>query len=389
MFCNSKHNDKNEYDDAKACPFVLFKNICTNLFKQILFGKTPIIKENTFIVWEPCSKNHSEVVPGYVKYLLDLGYHVSVIVNPKNYKDGLFSRFENENVSLNKISRKQVKKFFKHNELSNVKGILVTTAGKLCDSIHYEQCYETFNPKTDKSKIFLVEHEAAHSVDEGTWKNDLITLRKLNYKGANSVVVNPHYFGEVKLTQKNNDIVNFVTVGAIQGKRKNNDLIINAVRELHEKGLRNFKITVIGKGHLKKLPLELQPYFDIKGRLPFDKMYDEIEKADFLITSYDVNKPAHIRYNTTGTSGNFQLVYGFLKPCVIVESFGEINGFSNENSILYKCDSDYAEALVKAINMSQEEYQNLQKNLKDYTENLYSLSKDNLKQLIEKGAKYD
>ena len=31
---------------------------------------SPIIKENTFIVWEPCSKSHSEVVPGFCKYLL-------------------------------------------------------------------------------------------------------------------------------------------------------------------------------------------------------------------------------------------------------------------------------------------------------------------------------
>ena len=52
--------------------------------------KKPIIKDNTFIVWEPCSKSHSEVVPGYVKYLLDLGYHVSVIVNSNRLKEGLF-----------------------------------------------------------------------------------------------------------------------------------------------------------------------------------------------------------------------------------------------------------------------------------------------------------
>ena len=54
----------------------------------------PVIKDNTFFVWEPCSQSHSEVVPGYVKYLLDLGYHVSVLVNPDRYKEGLFSRFK-------------------------------------------------------------------------------------------------------------------------------------------------------------------------------------------------------------------------------------------------------------------------------------------------------
>lgn len=344
--------------------------------------KKPVIKSNTFIVWEPCSKSHSEVVPGYVKYLLDLGYHVSVIVNPQHYKGGLFSRFEDKNLTLNKMSRKEVKEFFRKNNLKDVSGVLVTTSGKLCDSIHYEQCYESFNPEADKSKLFFVEHEVKHSVDAGTWREDIITLRKLNYKEADSVVVNPHYFGEVKLTPKNSDIVNFVTVGAIQGKKKNNDLIINSVKELHEKGIHNFKITVIGKGHLKKLPKELQQYFDIKGRLPFDKMYDEIEKADFLITSYDETKPGHIRYNTTGTSGNFQLVYGFAKPCIIIESFGPINGFDSSNSILYKTDSEFANALHKGIEMSSEKYSELQKNLKAYADKLYENSKENLRKLI-------
>ena len=353
--------------------------------KPLFDYKKPVIKSNTFIVWEPCSKSHSEVVPGYVKYLLNLGYHVSVIVNPMHYKSGLFSRFKDENLTLNKMSRKQVKEFFHKNDLSDVEGVLVTTSGKLCDSIHYEQCYETFNPQVDKSKLFFVEHECKHSVDAGTWRENLITLRELNSKGAKSVVVNPHYFGEVKLTPKNQEVVNFVTVGAIQGKKKNNDLIIDSVRKLHEQGIKNFKITVIGKGHLKKLPKELQQYFDIKGRLPFNKMYDELEKADFMITSYNEKDPMHIRYNTTGTSGNFQLVYGFTKPCVIIESFGAINGFDNSNSILYKSDEDFANALIKGINMTPEDYSEMQNNLKKYSDNLYKKSENNLKNLIGSG----
>ena len=347
--------------------------------------KKPVIKSNTFIVWEPCSKSHSEVVPGFCKYLLDSGYHVSVIVNPQKYKEGLFSRFKDENLTLNKLSRNQVKEFFKKDALSNAAGILVTTAGKLCDSIHYDECYETFNPDMDKSKLFLVEHEAKHAVDAGLWKENLITLRKLNYKGAKSVVVNPHYFGEVKITPKNETVTNFITIGAIQGKKKNNDLIINSVKELHERGIHNFKITVVGKGHLKKLPEEIQKYFDIKGRLPFDKMYEELEKADFMLTSYNKKDPMHIRYNTTGTSGNFQLVYGFLKPCIIVEEFAPLNGFNRENAILYKEDENYADALIEGINMSQDSYSRMQGKLREYEQKLYIESLNNLKKLVTGG----
>lgn len=352
--------------------------------KHLFDYKKPIIKNNTFLVWEPCSKSHSEVVPGYVKYLLDLGYHVSVLVNYGRIKDGLFLKFKHENLSINKMSKKQILNYFKQDDLKNVSGVLITTVGKLCDSIHYEDCYKTFNPNTDKSKLFFVEHEVKHSIDADTWNNDLITLRDINYKDKKSVVVNPHYFGDVTITSKNDKITNFVTVGSLQAKRKNNELIVNTVKSLHEKGYHNFKITVIGKGKLKYLPKELRQYFDIKGRLPFAKMYEELEKSDYMLTAYDEKNPKHLRYNTTGTSGNFQLVFGFLKPCVIIESFAKINGFNQENSILYKNDEDMTNAMIKAMSATPEEYAKMQNCLKQYKEELYHSSLKNFSDLIER-----
>jgi len=378
----------------RACglPVIKIKE-CNNFDTYYLFGFLPIyrknltrgltIKDNTFFVWEPCSMSHSEVVPGYTKYLLDLGYEVSVIVNPKHLKDGLFSRFKNDKLFLNKISRKKAKKFFKENSLDGVKGVLVTTAGKICDNIHFEQSYEHFAPDFEKSKLFMVEHDARFAVDENLWNEDLITLRKLNYKNTKSTVINPHYFGEVKITPKN-DITNFVMVGSLSVKKITQDVILNALKEIVDKGYSNFKLTVIGKGSLKHIPKEVKKYIDIKGRLPFDKMYAELEKADFILTSYNPNNPKHVFYNTTGTSGSFQLVYGFLKPCIILEEFAGVNEFSNENSILYKKDADYSDALIRGIEMSKADYQKMQDNLKSYADNLYKESLENFKELINK-----
>ena len=358
-----------------------YKALFYTYIEPIFSYKKPVIKNNTFIVWEPCSQSHSEVVPGYVKYLLDLGYHVSVCVNPERYKEGLFSRFNNENVSLNKLSRKQVKEFFRKDNLEDVAGVLVTTVGKLCDEIHYEDCYKFFNQNVDKSKLFFVEHEAKHALDAGTWLESLITLRELNYKNGKSVVVNPHYFGDIKITPKNN-ITNFVMVGAIKPYKKNDNTIIEAVLELAKQGITNFKITVIGKGHIKNIPANIRKFFDMKGRLPFAKMYDEIEKADFLLTAYDEEKSSHIRYNTTGTSGNFQLVYGFLKPCIITKGFASLNGFDDENSILYTITSDYSEAMKKAIDLNPVRYAIMQNSLKKYADSLYQESLENLRKAI-------
>ncbi len=350
------------------------------IFKKTI--KTPIVKDNTFIVWEPCSKSHAEVVPGYCRYLLDLNCHVCVLVNPKRYKEGLFSRFKDENITYSKLNRKEIEQYFKNNSLDNIKGVLVTTVGKICDSIHYNNAYNTFSSNTNKKKLLFVEHESKPALDNGSWNENLITLRKINYKNAKSVVVNPHYFGEVKITPKNPDITNFITIGAIRPNKKNSQMIVEAAKTLHNKGYRNFRITVVGKGDLKSIPKEIKQYFDIKGRLTFDRMYSELEKADFMLTSYNINDPEHIRYNTTGTSGNFQLVYGFLKPCIIAESFAPINGFNSNNAIFYKEDDNYPEALIKAINMSSCDYKKMQDNLKILQQSIYNESLENLKRLI-------
>ena len=227
-------------------------------FLPVLIKKInkPVIKDNTFFVWEPCSQSHSEVVPGYAKYLLDLGYHVSVLVNPKRYKEGLFCRFKEKNISYNKLTRNQTKQFFKDADLHNIKGVLVTTAGKLCDCIHHEQAYNHFNNSLDKSKLLLVEHEASFAINSGIWNENLIMLRELNYQGKKTTVVNPHYFGEVNITPKNEEITNFLTVGALHSNKKNSQEIVEAVKILHEKGFRNFKVTVVGKGHLNGLSKE-------------------------------------------------------------------------------------------------------------------------------------
>ena len=350
--------------------------------KELFCYKKPIIKNNTFIVWEPCSKSHSEVVPGYVKYLLDLGYQVSVLVHPDRLKEGLFARFKDENLSLNKMSKKDILTYLKKDDLSDIEGIMITTVGKLCDEIDFEQAYEAFNKNIDKSKILFVSHEAKHALDNNSWREKNITLRELNYKNGKSVVVNPHYFGQINVAQKNK-ITNFVMVGAIKPYKKNDNTIIEAVLDLDKKGITNFKVTVIGKGHIKNIPANIRKYFDFKGRLPFNKMYDELEKADFLLTAYDTDNDAHIRYNTTGTSGNFQLVYGFTKPVVIVEDFASINGFTNSNSILYKTNDKYSDAMMKAINISNDEYLEMQKDLQDYTNKFYQLSLNNLRTLID------
>lgn len=225
------------------------------------------------------------------------------------------------------------------------------------------------------------------ATDKGTWKENIITLRKLNYKDAKSVVVNSHYFGKFDKKPKN-EITNFVVVGKFSSSKKDTSLIVETTEKLVKNGFENFKITVIGKGDLDCVPKEIKKFIDIKGRLSFTEMYNEIEKADFMLTAYDEAKEEHLGYITSSTSGCFQLVYGFLKPCVIIRSFASINGLDEGNSVIYDHNEDFYNALVGCIQMTNDEYEQKRQYLSQYEEYLYKCSKENLRNLIveQKGS---
>ena len=353
----------------------IFKHIRSLLCKN----KYPYIKDNTFIIWEPCSKSHAEIVPGYAKYLIELGYNVSVLVTPDRLKEGLFDRFQSDNLLINEMTQRQIKKFFKNSDLSDVVGVLVTTIGKLCKN-DKEQAYESFNENADRSKIFFVEHEVDKLADNNKLDKSIITLRKIDYKNMDTTVVNPHYFGSIKNTDKN-DITTFITVGELSEKRKSTKLLINAAQELLDKDITNFKIVVVGKGNIQDLPTSLQKVFEIRGRLDFKEMYDEIEKADFILTAFE-NSDDHLKYTTIKTSGTFQLVYGFNKPIVINSNFAEINSFNDDNSIFYESNHEYADAMKQAIIKSNEQYNTMRENLRETSNCIYNESLNNLKCII-------
>ena len=333
----------------------------------------PKIDGNTFLLWEPCTTNHAEVVPGFTKYLLDLGYFVSVLTEPARIDEGLFSLFgDNERVYLNRIPGKSIRKFLLKSGLAEAKGILIST---LTDKIRLKDI-----PLAPGQKVLCVSHDVrddAASIDGRT-----VTLRRVDYKGLETVVVNPHYFGEAALPAKN-AAVNFISVGALREKRRSASLLVGAARKLYRSGARDFRITVIGKGTLHGLPEELRPFFRITGRLEFRDMYKEIQQADFFLPLLDPLNAQHDRYITTGTSGSFQLIYGFLKPPVIASRFAPINGFDGRNSVIYENNEDLGAAMERAVLMTAEDYSEMRENLKRYAENLYSESLENLRRLID------
>ncbi len=344
-------------------------------------GSVPTLSPNTFLVWEPCTHSHAEVVPGYVKYLLDLGFDVSVLVTPRRYEEGLFSRFEDSRITFNRLPQRAIRRYFAKHGLAQAKGVLITTARKISGGDTYAAERALFAERSAEQKLLLVEHDVKQPADNGSFSPDIITLRRIDYGNAASTVVNPHYFGEVRVTPKNPGTVTFITIGALRGKRRNTRLLVDAVSALHERGIRDFRITLIGRGSLRDVPPAVRQYFDIRGRVDFSGMYAAVEDADFFLPLLDPDNARHDRYITTGTSGTFQLIYGFAKPCLIAARFAGINGFDSANSLVYADNADLAVAMGKAVAMNQESYGRMQLSLQDFAARLYAESLENLRRL--------
>jgi hypothetical protein len=355
--------------------------VFNRLLDFIIRPAAPQFTADTFIVWEPCTYSHAEVVPGYVKYLLDLGFKVAVFVTPERYKEGLFSRIDDSRITLHTLSQRAIRRTFRQHGIGQAHGIIVTTARKISGKADYSGEQALFAGRSTRQKLLLVEHDVRPATDVGALTADIITLSTPHYASAVTTVVSPHYFGNVSITGKSQELTRFITIGAMRSKRRNTQLLVDAVSNLHESGSTNFNVTVIGRGDLRGVPHHLRQYFDIKGRVDFSTLYAEMEQADFFLTLLDPDNASHERYITTGTSGSFQLIRGFGTPCLIAEKFALTNGFNNINSLVYRDNAGLVNAMRIAVNMQAHEYAAMQTALLHDAASIYQQSLENLHRL--------
>lgn len=356
------------------------KEIAYDLHFRIvhIFDRKEIdIDKNTFVYWEPWTGIHNEIIPGFVKYLLDLNYKVVVLNVPKMKTVNLFSRFKHKNLKIKNLLYSEILRMAKSGRFAKSAGIMIGSFGHI-GKTKEEECKILQGTSPVPPKILYV----VHSATTGNCDENTITLRELNANGLKSTVVNPHYFGDIAFTKKNTSRTLFAFIGAIVGSRRNIEILFDAVKKLDSQNINNFSIIQIGNGESAFIPKEFRKYFEMKGILSFDKMYNEIERSDFILALLDEKNPEHDRYITNATSGTFQLVYGFNKPIIVADKFAAINGFTNKNSILYKRSSELADAMKRAIEMSDNEYDVMRDNLFEYSDSLYKSSLTNMKDLI-------
>lgn len=337
------------------------------------FLETPVAPKSVLLV-EP-SVTHGELVPGFATYWLDMGYNVDVLLHETVAQDNPFCRFAHPRLRIFRHSYACFKALVTAPKVRDYSVVFFTTAAyarwrEENGQTHSLHDFTSYRPQ-GKEATFLVEHrlddiDRFHERDL-LEQGRLVTLAEFHWQGHPTLMVNPHYFGDVAITPKNAH-VNFIVVGAIDAKRKNHNLLMDAATHLLADGVQNFSITIIGVGRARQaeikrqMPQELHPHLHFTGWVTFPELFEHMEQADFFLPLLDPAVPNHKRYITTGVSGSYQLILGFQKPCLIQQDFAAFHRFTDANSIIYEGNA-LAGAMKKAVAMKAEEYGEMQREI--------------------------
>lgn len=223
--------------------------------------------------------------------------------------------------------------------------------------------------------IIAVDHASIINLERYFDKNHTYSLmQNKTYKHY----VNPHYFGKT-YKQNKNDITRFMLAGRLIIKEnKNINILFNAIDTLLSENIRNFIVIIIGS-----IPDENHIFSDnikFMGYLNYKAMYEEIRKSDFILPMLDPQNPLHDRY-LEDVSGSFQLIYGFNKIPIIHNKFAKRCKIDNKNGIVYQ--KSLSHSMKKAIKMKNEEYQIKKLQLKITSNEIYTESLENLRNIIK------
>lgn len=367
------------------------KNI--NAYVVVLFstwrhGVFFVAREKNILIVEP-NPYHGEILPGFVRYFQELGYNVDVFMRYENFKEKAFCRFSsNMRPRIYVFTREAMKKMLMHNNIKDYELVFFSSlelyefpfVGKYMDFLGFQPggkygilgVYHSPNRVYEHSDESLMRAGRVFSIaDSKEWQGEVPSI-------------SPHYFGDVKITDKKN-ITHFVVIGSLQREVRNHDLLFKAIDGLLNCGYCDFKITIIGRGELV-LSEKSEKYVEVLGRVDFPRMFEEIEKSDFILALLDTKCGLHQRYLEGVTSGSKQLTLGFIKPQIIQKDFADAYGFNQSNSIVYD-DDNLFEAMEMAIKMTGKEYEIMQTNIKLTADILREKSLTNISKAIERIVK--
>jgi len=336
------------------------------------------ISKKTILIFEP-NNFHHECLPGYTKYFIELGFNVDILIN-NNAIDSfcLFKEIEKIRILIfNNI--KDIYLNSKNLSIIIKKYIIVfvQTNFKFNQNLYYKLGLLNLN------NSFFASHDT--KLENFTFLN-FSTQNRIWTLGhfSRGLYVNPHYFGNIKMNEKNKKVRFFIT----STPGRNYKYLIEAVKRLKQKNY-NFDIIVLGRSkkfkfNSKSIPQNLNDTFIFKFETSYSELYKSVESSDYIIIPLDSNNKIDREYKFRRVTGSMQLIYGFLKPAIINKDFSDFYLLSRNNSLIYNNNIDFYNIMQKAILLNNAEYNNLRNNLEIIETEINDISIDNIKRAFNK-----
>lgn len=346
-------------------------------FVRFLFFR---IEEKTVLLVEP-NAFHAEVLPGFFKYFDDLGYKVILFCRYANTTEGVFCRCTKTPLIFI-FSPFWMRIALQLNKLKDIEFILFTSKKMYDQHMHFWGEYIGCLKSRPKARYgcFFVEHNFDHEKDscQEDYQNTFLLSSK-SYKGIDLPMLNPNWFGEIKHTQLSQNKRVFIFIGGGSIYKDSLQELVDTIRILEQHF--KFEVLVIGKGTDAFSAESLPKSIHFLGRLPFDKVYELLEKADFLLPLLDPANEKHQQYLKGVTSGSRQIALGFNIIPIIHQEFAKHYGFSKDNAIIHE-NQKLQDAMQCALQISPEEYKMKQLALAQLRDQVYNISINNLQAAI-------
>ena len=328
------------------------------------------IPNATVLIFEP-NKHHHECIPGYTKYFIDLGYNVDILIHSSGL-DSLMKFEKSENIRL-----------FIFNDLFAIYLYIKV----LCSIIRK---YTFVLVQTvDANKLDLYKGLNLLKLNNSAFVFHDLNIIDINYfhffkenriwtlgNFSKGLQVNPHFFGNISIKDKNNKVIFFMT----STYNRNYKYLIESSARLKNENF-NFEIIITGRSSQIKsysIPENIKDIFIFKKKVTYYEMYKIIQSSDFIIIPLKTNWKNDYEYKTNKVTGSIQIVYGFLKPAIIHREFAKFYNLNDRNSLIFN-NTNFYDIMKKSILLNNNHYKNLQHNLQIVEKNLYQSSINNIK----------
>ena len=340
--------------------------------KDVLCSINSIIENKSILIFEP-NPFHYECTPGYAKYFIDLGFNVDVLMN-KIGKDSfhLFKDIEKIRIFIYD-NEKQINYFAKFliKFMDNYSLILVQTC--YLYNIHI---LDNLGLLRNNKAIYVLHNTRYYTslnFNNITNQNRIWTLGHFSI----GLQVNPHYFGNIKLRDKNKKTRFFI----VSTNNRHYNYIISAAEKIKNENL-EFEFCVTGyveKFSIDDLNEKIKDNFLFNYNVNFSILYELVESSDYIIINLDPDiDKSFINKKVTGA---IQLSYGFFKPVLINKYFKDAYNMTKENSFIFEKGNFY-NVMKNAILLNNDNYKIMQRKLINLTNMIYYISISNVKKTL-------